>query len=126
MSPPFGLNADAIDLARGVALTCDGVRFDFHKAGIITFQYLLADNMCAHIHDRCKFRGSFFSIFDDSRICKNVLDFIARCKHSAPTIQYYTSLGLQACENLLLVTKIDIMIGFEMLEVKAPRAQCQK
>jgi hypothetical protein len=36
-------------------------------------------------------------------------------KHSAPAIQYYASLRLYACVNLLLVAQIGIMNAFEML-----------
>jgi len=102
MSLPFGLNADTLDLPGGVALTGVGVGFNSYKAWIITFQYLLADYVCAHIHDRSKFRGRGLCVFNHSGFGKNGLDFVACGKDSAPTIQYYAALRQQIHKRLLL------------------------
>jgi hypothetical protein len=121
MSLPFGLNADTVDFPRGVALTGVGIRFDSYKAGIITFQYLLANYMCAYINNGSKFRGCGLCVFNHSRFCKNGLDFVACGKDSAPTIQYYAALRLQATERLLLYEAgIEIMLTFKILQVETP------
>jgi hypothetical protein len=127
MSLPFGLNADTVDFSRGVALIGISFRHDSYKAGIITFQYLLANYVRADIHDGSKFRGRRFCIFNHSRLCENGLDFVACGKDSAPAIQYYTALRLKVPERLLLFDAgLDIFLALEILEVETPAGQCQK
>jgi hypothetical protein len=127
MSLPFGLNADTIDLPRGDALAGVRARFDSYKAGIITFQYLLADYVCAHIQNGGEFRGRGLCVFDHSRFCKNGLDLVACGEDSAPTIQYYAALRLQAPERLLLCDAgIDILLSLKILEVETSAGKGKK
>jgi hypothetical protein len=127
MPLPVGLSADAIDSAGGAALTQIGSDLDFCKARVPAFGDNSADFVRAYIQYRRKPGGCGLGVFYNSRLGKNSLNFVAGGKDPASTIQYHAALGPLRCQSLLLFyASASVVVTFEVLQVKAPRSQCQK